>query len=155
MKVNRIILAFSVVWSCFASAEPYAERGVLAGGMPLAELDPDVKVPDSAEVPIPPPPGAKFISGGGDKFCTMELRTQQSVEDVCDYYESELMRLGYAQVDAPSLNLKGACEIYKDGDMDSNLGIMVEKNEDPMFAENGSTLVAITYIGDVGDSCWD
>lgn len=155
MKMAKVVIAFSVVWSCSVLAEPYAERGVLAGGMPLAELDPDVKVPDSSEVPIPPPPGAKFISGGGDNFCTMELRTQQSVADVCDYYESELKRLGYAQVDAPGLNLKGACEIYKDGDMDSNLGVMVEKNEDPMFVENGSTLVAITYIGDVGDNCWN
>ncbi|MEQ8185034.1 hypothetical protein [Marinobacter salarius] len=71
MKTGKAIIVLSVIWSCSVSTEPYAERGVLAGGMPLAELDPDVKVPDLPEVPTPPP--RKCISGGGDKFCTMGL----------------------------------------------------------------------------------
>lgn len=53
MKVAKIILALSVVWSGFGFAELYAERGTVAGGMPLAELDPDVRVPEALEVPIP------------------------------------------------------------------------------------------------------
>lgn len=153
MKVAKIIFAFSVVWSGFVWAGPYAERGTVAGGMPLAELDPDVKVPDSSDVPIPPPPGGRFISGGGDKYCLMGLRTKRPVKEVCDYYRSELFGKGYAQVDAPSLNLKGACEVYKNGDMNTNLGVMVEKNEDPMFVENGSTLVLITYLPTAKKNC--
>lgn len=150
MKVAKTILAFSVVWSGFVLAEPYAEWGVLSGGMPLEELDPEMKVPDVSEVPIPPPPGATFISGGGDKYCTIGLRTKQSVEEVCNYYQTKLK--GYKQVDAPGLNSEG-CQIFKDGDMETNLGVMVEEDRDPMFVENGSTWVAVVYYIKNGESC--
>lgn len=152
MKVAKIILALSVVWSGFGFAELYAERGTVAGGMPLAELDPDVRVPEALEVPIPPPPGAKFISGGGDKHCVMGLRTKLPVKEVCDYYESKLTPMGYSQVDAPGLNSEG-CQIYKEGDMLTEIGVMVEKVEDPMFVENGSTLVLVNYLKAGKKSC--
>ncbi|MDY6841078.1 MAG: hypothetical protein SV429_06155 [Pseudomonadota bacterium] len=144
-------MTFSVVWSGFVLAEPYAEWGVIGKDMPLQEINPDMKVPDASEVPIPPPPGAKFIVGGGDNYCAMGLRTKRSVEEVCAYYRSKLK--GYEQVDAPTMNSKGICKIYKDGDMGSNLGVRVEKEEDPMFVENGSTLVVITYPNEGRGDC--
>lgn len=153
MKVAKIILAFSVVWSGFVLAEPYAEWGVLSGGMPLEELDPEMEVPDVSAVPIPPPPGAKFINVSGGRYCTMGVRTKLPVEEVCEYYKSELLGKGYAQVDALGLNLKEGCEIFKDGDMETDFGVMVEKSEDPMFVENGSTLVLINYRTTGNNNC--
>jgi hypothetical protein len=153
VKSSRILCIFGLIISSQVIAEPYAERGTVAGGMSLEELDPDVKVPDSAEVPIPPPPDAKFISGGGDKYCVIGLRTELSVNDVCDYYKSKLYGRGYSQVASPTMNLKGACEIYKNGDMDTDFGVMVEKSEDPMFMENGKTLVLVTYRSNDKGGC--
>ncbi|PHQ25165.1 hypothetical protein CLH62_12520 [Marinobacter guineae] len=153
MKVAKIIFAFSVVWSGLVLAEPYAEWGTIAGGMPLAELDPDMEVPDSSKVPIPPPPSGKFISGGGDVSCAIAVRTELPVEEVCAYYKSELMPMGYLQVvDTPGLNSEG-CQIYKDGDMLTDFGVMVEKNEDRMFVENGSTHVMISYLPTSRGNC--
>lgn len=145
MRATKILLIFWIMIASQVLAEPYAEWGILSGGLSLKELDPEMRVPDSSDVPIPAPPGAKFINVSGGRYCTMGIRTKLPVEDVCDYYKSKLSGQGYAQVEAPYMNLKGACEIYKNGDMNTDLGVMVEKSEDPMFMENGKTLVLVTY----------
>lgn len=151
MKISRITIAFCVVWSGFVLSEPYAELGT-AGGISVAKLAPDMKVPDSSKVPIPPPPGAKFISGGGDVDCQIGVRTKLPVREVCEYYKSELLGKGYAQVDSP-LHVEGACEIYKGGDMESHTGVMVSEVEDPMFVDNGNTLVMINYLPTSRGNC--
>ena len=152
MKLSKVILGLGLVASLPVMAEPYAEWGVLGKDTPLQELDPETKIPDASEVPIPPPPDAKFISVSGDKFCSLALRTERPVEEVCDYYRSELGPLGYSGVDADGLDPRG-CELWKDGDTDTDLGVLVSKNEDPMFVENGSTHVVMTYPHEGGEDC--
>ncbi|WP_092011444.1 hypothetical protein [Marinobacter daqiaonensis] len=144
MRFIKVALGFSVFWSCIASAEPYAEWGVIGKDMPLQEIDPEMKMPDASEVPFPPPPGGKFMGVSGNKFCTLGLRTELSVAEVCSYYHSELTPRGYSQIDADGLDPEG-CQLFKDGDTDTDLGVMVSTSEDPMFIENGSTLVMMTY----------
>lgn len=153
MKISSFLAAIGLLMSPQLMAEPYAEWGVLAGGIPLSEVDPSMKVPEVSEVPIPPPPpDAKFIAVSGNKFCNMGLRSSQSVEELCGYYRSELSPLGYAQVVAEGFSSEG-CEIYKNGDMETNLGVMVSKHEDPMYVENGSTLIVVNYIPKNGKNC--
>ena len=152
MKVVSVLAFIGLAISLPVGAEPYAEWGVLGKSTPLQELDPDAKVPDASDVPIPPPPGAKFIGVSGNRFCTLALRTERSVEEVCAYYHSKLASLGFSQVDADGLETDG-CEIFKDGNTETDLGVLVSKNEDPMFVANGSTHVVMTYPLESGVDC--
>lgn len=153
MKVIKVFIVLGLLVASQVSAEPYAEWGVLTGGIPLSELDPDMQIPDSSEVPIPPPPGGVFISVSGDKFCSMVLRTKVSIEDACSFYRSKLGALGYRNVDT-GLGPGEDCDMYMNGDIESNLGVMVYKNEDPAYLKNGSTMVAINYLPPDSQECW-
>lgn len=151
MKVIKVFIILGLLVASQVSAEPYAEWGVLTGGTPLSEFDPDMQIPDSSEVPLPPPPEGVFIGVSGDRFCTMGLRTKIPIEDVCGFYRSKLRPLGYRDVDAVPGE---SCDMYMNGDPESNLGVIVYKNEDPAYLENGSTEVVISYLPADNQECW-
>lgn len=151
MKFIKVFIVLGLLVTYQVSAEPYADWGVLIDGTPLSEYDPDKQIPDSSEVPVPPPPGGVFLTVNGDRFCTMGLRTKVSIEDVCSFYRSKLRALGYRDVDTgPGED----CDMFMNGDPESNLGVMVYKNEDPAYLKNGSTEVVINYLPSDNQECW-
>ncbi len=152
MKAARFLAATGIVISFSAAAEPYAEWGVFADGTLLSEFDTSMRVPDAASVPIPLAPGGVFITNGGDRYCSIEIRTERSVEEVCDFYESKLSSPEYEHVEPPVIGGAPSCAIYEGGNMESN-GVWIYQNSDPLVAKNGVTLIDVGYIPPIGKTC--
>lgn len=155
MKAARFLTAIGIVLSFSATAEPYAEWGVFADGTPLSEIDTSMEIPDSANVPIPLAPGGVFVTNGGYSYCAIEVRTKQSVKQVCDFYKSELDSTIYQQIEPPKIGGSPSCAIFEGGDLESGAGVWVYRNIDPLVSINGSTLVDISYYAPTGKTCND
>lgn len=152
MKSLSVFLILSLVAALPVVAEPYAEWGVAPDGASLSTINPGMEVPDTSEVPFPPPPGGVFVSvtvASGN--CLINMRVKRSVNDVCGFYKSELEAPEYRSVKEAEIEGEPSCAIYKNGNAGhGGVGVTVYKNEDRMLSRNGTTNVLLSYepLGD-------
>lgn len=156
MKSLRVFLVLSFVAALPVAAEPYADWGVMGSDTPISQFAEGMKIPEASEVPIPLAPGGVFISVSGEFACTMVIRTRHTIEDVCGFYESELLsQPEYERVEEldEALEPEPSCAIYRDGDNDQGVGVWVYENDSPVYINNGSTIIYLSYHSPSEKSC--
>lgn len=155
MKVFGIVVVIWVLMSSPVMAEPYAEWGVFLNGKSLSEFGTGEKVPDASDVPIPAPPDGAFIGVSGNRrSCMMQIITERSIDEVCDFYKSILKAPEYQSVEGMGelLKVQEGCAIYKDGVTKQGVGVWVYKKERTMYL-SGNTVVAVSYHAPSGKEC--
>ena len=150
MKIVKVAFTFGLVMASQVSAEPYADWGRMNDGTSIAGMDHNMLIPDASDVPIPLPPGGVLEGLYGEEFVVLSIRTHMTPGDVCSFFESKLLPLGYDHVDFDGFDFGQDCTIYKDGDIESNMGVLVSFEESRLFDINGTTKILIRYVVDDG-----
>lgn len=146
MKIKAFLLSGLVIFvSAPLNAVPYAEWATM-DGVPFSASQ-DTVTPELSRVPIPPPPGGSLISVGGKQSCTVGLKTKASVREVCGFYETRLMPLGYERVSifGEDKDSDEECNIFQNGDAVNGAGVSVYEVLNSAAKENGTTQVIVSY----------